>query len=101
MEFRPELFTAESREGFIYDTLKRKVHNFLMIRPNENDYFDIGEFFRKYNIRKQSDIDKYITRIVNDIRSSGWNCGTSFYKTGLFVFGDTRPPNFFPDTDEF
>jgi hypothetical protein len=68
---------------------------------NENDYFDLGDFFRKYNVRKQTDIDKYVIRIIQDIKSSGWNCGTSFCKTGLFIFGDNRPPNFFPDTDEF
>lgn len=101
MEFRPHLFTTEAKESFIYETLKTKVHKFLMVRLNQNDYFDIGAFFRKYNVRKQSDIDRYVTRIVNEVKSTGWNAGTSFYKTGLFVFGDTPPPNFFPDSDEF
>lgn len=101
MQFQRELITSEARESFIYETLKSKVYKFLMLRVDQNDFFDIGAFFRKYNVRKQAEKERYVTRIVSDIRDSGWNCGTSFSRTGLFVYGDTRPPNFFPDTDEF
>jgi hypothetical protein len=102
MQFDKESITQLERESFIYENLKHKVYKFIMIRNfDENDYFDLGAFFRKYNVRKQADTDKYVVRIIQDIRSSGWNCGTSFYKTGLFIFGNNRPPNFFPDTDEF
>lgn len=102
MQFQRDRVTPQDREEFIYETLKRKIYKFLMVRNfDENDYFDMGAFFRKYNLRKQVDTDRYVTRIIQDVRSSGWNCGTSYYKTGLFIFGDNRPPNFFPDTDEF
>jgi len=101
MDFKRELFTSELKEEFIYNRLKTKVYEFLMIRTDFNDYFDLGKFFRKYNIRKQADIDRYVSRILIEFQGSGWNCGTSFYKTGLFIFGETSPPNFFPDTNEF
>ena len=101
MDFKRELFTSESKEEFIYNKLKIKLYEFLSVRTDYNDYYDLGKFFRKYNIRKQADIDRYVSRILNELEGSGWNYGTSFYKTGLFIFGETRPPNFFPDTNEF
>ena len=102
IDFTKTNFTREKRERSIYETLRHKVHNFIIFRnSDENDYFDIGAFFKKYNVRKRDEIDNYIKLILSELTNSGWNCGTSFYKTGLFIFGDNHPPNFFPDTDEF
>jgi len=102
MQFEKTKFTPQEREEFIYETLKHKVYKFLMVRNfNETDFFDLGHFFKKYNVKNQSETEKYIDRLLDEIRLGGWNCGTSFYRTGLFIFGDVSPPTFFPDTNEF
>lgn len=102
MQFEKSKFTIEERNEFIYETLKNKVYKFLMVRDfNETDFFDLNLFFRKYNVKKQTEKERHINRLLEDIRSSGWNCGTSFLRSGLFIFGENTPINFYPDTNEF
>ena len=101
MQFQKENFNDDVRNNFLYQLLTNKIYKFLLVRNgNENDYFDIGAFFRNHNISKKQ-ANFYIVRVLEDIRAGGWNCGTSFYKTGLFIYSDKKPPNFYPDTDEF
>jgi hypothetical protein len=38
---------------------------------------------------------------MENIRNGGWKCGTSYCKTGLFIWKNKPPVNYYPDTGEF
>jgi len=73
----------------------------LLVRnDNEVEFFDLGQFYRKYDI-KRTETDIYLNRLMENIRNGGWQCGTSYCKTGLFIWKGKPPANYYPDTGEF
>jgi hypothetical protein len=69
----------------------------LMLLGNENDYFDIDIFSRKYKVEKK-DLDKMLNTIKEELVELGWNVKTSFGTTGLFIYStDTPPPSCYDD----
>ncbi len=101
MQFELENFTSEKRYSFLYQILTNKVYKFLLIRnDNETQFFDLGQFYRQYDI-KRGESDEYLNRLMTDLRNGGWQCGTSYCKTGLFVWKNKPPANYYPDTGEF
>lgn len=101
MQFELEKFTPEQRYSFLYEILSRKVYKFLIIRNDrETDFFDLGKFYREYDI-KRFESDNFLNRLIEDIRNGGWQCGTSYCKTGLFIWKKKPPTNYYPDSSEF
>jgi hypothetical protein len=65
----------------------------LVICGDENSYFDIDTFMRKYNIKK-NDIASMISKVTSELNNLGWKLKTSFGGTGLFIYStDTLPPS--------
>lgn len=62
-----------------------------MIDGDENNYFDLDKFSRKYNIRKE-DLDKMLKDVVDELQNLGWNTKTSFGCTALFIYSTDNPP---------
>ena len=101
MQFQLENFTPEKRFSLIYEILCRKVYKFLLIRDDkETDFFDLGKFYRQYDIRRL-EVDDYLNKLMQDIRNGGWQCGTSYCKSGLFIWKNKPPVNYYPDSSEF
>ena len=101
MQFELENFTSEKRFLFIYSILTSKVYKFLLIRNDkETEFFDFGKFYRIYGI-KSIEADQYLNKLIEDLRNGGWQCGTSYCKTGLFIWKNRPPANYYPDTGEF
>ena len=101
MQFEVENFNQERRYLFLYGLLTSKVYKFLLIRNDkETEFFDLGQFYRRYDI-KRTETESYLTKLMEDIKIGGWQCGTSYCKTGLFIWKNNPPANYYPDTSEF
>lgn len=70
--------------------LRQRIYD-LMILGDENDYFDIGSFYR-YS-RVPIDMRKpLLDSITQELTKLGWKCKTSFSETGLFIYSTDKPP---------
>jgi hypothetical protein len=63
----------------------------LVICGDENSYFDIDTFMRKYKLKK-NDVSNMLLQITSELTNLGWKVKTSFGGTGLFIYSTEAPP---------
>jgi hypothetical protein len=69
-----------------------------MIREDENIYFDLDIFSKKYLNKNTDDLKTMTTLVMGELKKLGWSCKTSFGDTGLFIYStDAPPPSCHPD----
>jgi hypothetical protein len=65
-----------------------------VISQDENSYFDLDKFGRKYF--KDKDIEELTSKlsqsIILELEKLGWKCKLSFGGTALFIFSTDNPP---------
>ena len=70
--------------------LREEIYEHI-ISNDENSYFPLDNFVRKYDI--DGDFFKYsLESIMHELISLGWKCKTSFGGTGLFIYSTENPP---------
>lgn len=97
-EFPPNL-NVDNKDNFtimhsnrILCYLRRDIFEH-MIREDENSYFDINIFAKKYNSSKNKEvIDNIVKTIIEELSELGWKCKLSFGGTGLFIYSTDKPP---------
>lgn len=96
MEQFPDSFTPAYKGEFtnlyyniVMEILRKEIYSHV-ISNDENSYFPLDNFFKKYNIT--DDISDMTSHIVQEITNMGWKCKTSFGGTGLFVYSTENPP---------
>ena len=77
------------------DWIRRKFEKHVykhIILENEEDFFDIEIFVRKY---VKGDFKKFkpiLNEIILKLERLGWKCKLSFGGTGLFIYSTEEPP---------
>lgn len=77
----------------ILSKLRKKIY-YNIIKGDENNYFELDIFIKKYysnNIQKH--IKKVCDIIIPELENLGWKCKTSFGNTALFIFSTEKPPS--------
>jgi hypothetical protein len=71
--------------------LRKKIYLFILSNRNENDFFDIEKFNRKYikNINKTNDM---INELVIELNQLGWKTHIGFGGTGLYIYSSEELP---------
>lgn len=94
----PSTLNVKNKEKFpefYYDIvlsyLRRDIYEHV-IKEDENNYFDLDIFQRKYNLQLENR-DKMIQQIIKELEDLGWNCKLSFADTGLFIYSTDKPPS--------
>lgn len=64
----------------------------LILAGNENNYFSLDDFCRKYNINR-SEQQILESTVLAELTAKGWKCKTSFGGTGLFIYSSEKPPS--------
>ena len=101
----PSHFKPENKGDFSEYRYKRNLAYMrkeifeLVLKGNENDYFDL-DIFRKTYCIERSDLKNMLIKIMEELTNLGWNVKTSFGETGLFIFSSEKPPESCHD-DEF
>lgn len=65
-----------------------------MISNEEKDYFSLDNFFSQVGVSLGKEI---VNELIEELKSLGWKCKTSFGGTGLFIYIDNPPSNCFED----
>ena len=97
----PTIFNTKQKKHFpdIYFTrvlcyLRREIYEHVL-NQDENNYFDIEKFSRKY-YKNNKDRDKIMLKlsnsIIQEIENFGWKCKLSFGGTALFIYSSEKPP---------
>lgn len=75
-------------DNIILEKLLQKL-NLLILRGNEEDYFDLESFEKKW---KPKNMKVILAKVYNNLDELGWKYKTSFGGTGLFVYSSENPP---------
>lgn len=70
--------------------LRKEIYE-LVIKGDENSYFDLDKFERYYKLKK-GEIEKMSDTISEELEELGWHIKKSFGNTGLFIFSSEEPP---------
>jgi hypothetical protein len=61
---------------------------------DENDYFDLGSFTKKYFTNNRLSISlSLFTQMKEELSELGWKCKTSYGGTGMFIYSSEDPPS--------
>jgi len=98
MNILPSYLHSNNIENFeshnydrIISLLKKDIHDLLINRKDENEYFDLELFFKKHEYYDKKKSEKMVICIKNDLNELGWNVKLSFADTGLFIYKDKLP----------
>jgi hypothetical protein len=69
--------------------LRRELYEHV-ISHDENDYFSLDQFNKKYNNMEM--VQKMIQELIPELESLGWTCKTSYGGTGMFIYSTDKPP---------
>lgn len=93
----PNRLNPENKEKFVtyrYDrniAYMRKEIFELVLRGDENCYFELDKFSRDNSLLKE-EMQKMCKTVIQELHNLGWNCKTSFGGTGLFIYSTNDPP---------
>ena len=71
--------------------LRQELYEHI-IKENENNYFELDNFSKKYNINLE-DISKMKVTIIKELEDLGWKCKMGFGETGLFIYSTKELPS--------
>jgi hypothetical protein len=63
----------------------------LVLRGDENNYFELDNFARVHSLKK-NEMERMSNTVMDELKKLGWNVKTSFGGTGLFVYSTDEPP---------
>jgi len=97
MDEFPKYITPDNKDSFNQINFERNMSyarkniTELILKGNENDYFNITNFCNTFKLseNEKSDMIKIISL---ELKELGWNVKTSFADTGLFIYSTEKPP---------
>lgn len=93
----PERFKPENKDMFSKYNYERNLAYLrkdifeIVLRGNENDYFDLDNFASAHSVKK-NEMERMSNVVMGELQKLGWNVKTSFGGTGLFVYSTDDPP---------
>lgn len=70
--------------------LRRELYEHI-IREDENSYFELEKFGKKYSLNSDA-LQKMVRTVIKELEKLGWKCKQSFGDTGLFIYSTEKPP---------
>lgn len=95
-EFSPSL-TPDNKDNFLgirFETVLSYLRQEItenVLGGDENDFFDLSTFSRKYGLT-DSELTDMRSAVTVELETLGWSVKTSFGGTGLFVYSSEKPP---------
>ena len=74
----------------LLEKMRKHVYNFMLNRE-ENSFFDIDIFNRKY-VKDINMTNDMVNTIVKELKSLGWNTYIGFGGTGLYIYSTEDLP---------
>lgn len=71
--------------------LRKQIYE-LIIKENENDYFELDKFARNYLKNNMTIMLEMTEKIRQELKELGWNTKLSYGGTGLFIYSTENPP---------
>jgi len=101
----PEYLNADNKHNFkdlhftsVKQKLRCELHDHILAFK-ESQYYDLNRFIKEHldhTINDES-FDKMLEEVRDELHKLNWKTETSFGGTGLFIFKDTPPENYYPD----
>lgn len=83
----------EMRVHFALCQLRADIHEHLLRRKNEEDYFSLDTWAKKhFDGRVRALHRRILSDIIPELEALGWKAKTSFGNTGLFIYSTEDPP---------
>jgi hypothetical protein len=70
--------------------LRKELYEHILIHE-EREYFSLDPFIN--NIGDRHLVKEIVSELMDEIRTLGWKCKTSFGGTGLFIYSTENPPS--------
>jgi hypothetical protein len=86
-----DLNFGEINYNLIINRFRRDIHELLVSRRDENEYFALDDFATRNSSSKYL-ADMTLT-IVKELEEFGWKTKLSFGNTGLFIYSTENPPS--------
>lgn len=74
-----------------YTSLLRKELYLHILNDNENDFFDINQFNKKY-LNDEFMCEAIFSIVISELQEMGWKYKVSFGGTGLFLYTSENAP---------
>ena len=94
-KFPESLKNIDEFENTLKDLFLNKLRKQIYIhilRNNQNDFFDIELFNRKY-VKDMKKMDEYIEFLIKELEKVGWKTFIGYGGTGLFFYDKEIPKN--------
>ncbi len=73
---------------------RQEMYDYLLMREEENDYYDLDMFCIKYLNRDYDKLKIVTGSVIKEIEDVlGWNIKLSYNDTALFVYSTVDPPS--------
>ncbi len=94
MDKFPDLFIesfCETLDEYHLKKMRKKVY-YHILKNNQNDFFDLELFDRKYvkNMKKTEELSQLI---ISELELLGWKTFVGYGGTGLFFYDKEKPLN--------
>ena len=80
---------SDMLKGYYLQQMRQEIHVHIL-RNNQNDFFDIEFFDRKY-VKDIKVTDTFIETIINELHQLGWKTFLGYGGTGLFIYDKEKP----------
>ena len=93
----PSRLRPENKENFSKYRYERSLAYMrkdifeLVLREDENNYFELDNFARVHSVKK-NEMERMRDTVMDELKKLGWNVKTSFGGTGLFIYSTDEPP---------
>lgn len=98
MDKFPSLLSVNNKSEFseiwqqiVLSYLRQEIYEH-MLKEDENSYFALDTFNKKYNV-KNDVLETLYTQIIGELEEIGWKCKLSYGNTGLFIYSTEKPPS--------
>ena len=71
--------------------LRKDIYEHMLIE-DENSYFELDNWCRKYLKNDDEMMTKMVEKLRNELHQMGWKTAISFGNTALFIYSSEEPP---------
>jgi hypothetical protein len=98
----PESLNIKNKNKFseinynrIISIFRQEIHDHILdkVNENENEYFDLDYFSKKYLDNNSKAMQKIVKIIMIELQELGWKSSLSFGDTGLFIYSTEEKPS--------
>jgi len=81
----------EKLDEYHLQKLRKKVYLHIL-KNNQNDFFDLELFDRKY-VKNMKKTEEWSKLLISELEGLGWKTFVGYGGTGLFIYDKEKPAN--------